>query len=596
MADTPLVSPTRPRRPRAGAIGGAPPGGSEPYPFHGRIFKDFDTGRAETVFTDVITGERVLRPGLWHLEFDADGSGCIAAENSDEVVFLEDVFSQKLFVTGDGRIVLMSERGEASDLHLENRRYCEGIASFAKDSRRGELQLTAYALCRHRAGFRVWWSLTSAYKTLGLKSFKGFPSKWVYESMGSWVAAMGQISLEGHMMLSTGGLSIEDSLKSPDRFLPSGSASSLGLLWLMTRCALLPCRLGGLRDDEDRAAARRLLKALLLACPREGEVWKVRVAFDDEWQNKWPRPTFDSAMCVDLEVNANGELDVCAWREQVEAAVVDRGHPLRSWWQGISQAIPSSGIVPLENLLDQALRKKQLAPLARQLLWSVGLRLDAQVLADDAANESLGWVAASQEGLRGRSREVDLQLARYLASSQNMFKAPAFLSLATDKASVKGLSLVNTVMVDSNNRAALLPPQVGLVPPWEGSFRLAASPRGSWCSAVPGSRKPRQDFVRLVYNLFVLLVYRCSPRYYSGPQTVFRCINNSSFLYTNPAGSGRQALGVTEAQGVVWCVGLMYVAPDCHFRLLVPSTQPSGTTTSPSRRCVSSRASVTRIG
>ena len=75
-----------------------------------------------------------------------------------------------------------------------------------------------------------------------------------------------------------------------------------------------------------------------------------------------------------------------------------------------------------------------------------------------------GNVATRLRCFRDNARAVDYQLARYIEAGKLGLGVPLFLSVATDKANVKGYSFMNTVAATPGNLAVLFPPQVAALP------------------------------------------------------------------------------------------------------------------------------------
>lgn len=98
-------------------------------------------------------------------------------------------------------------------------------------------------------------------------------------------------------------------------------------------------------------------------------------------------------------------------------------------------------------------------------LREAALRIDSWLLAENEPQRSprLDVAVHHMDAMWGSAKLIDYNLARYIeATKHTVGRAPLHVSLATDKAWVKGINLSNTVLVLPTNKAAVLPPQVVL--------------------------------------------------------------------------------------------------------------------------------------
>lgn len=160
------------------------------------------------------------------------------------------------------------------------------------------------------------------------------------------------------------------------------------------------------------------------------------------------------------------EIDFKPWQDLVEAAVYNRCHILRKWWKCIGPEV-NDGKMLFSEVLGLCMRKKEALSLFRQLLVALSQRFDdkCDLQASHGQSAIAVWPSANS-ALRGCSREVDLQLVRYLESARQTMQPTRFFSIACDKAAIKGLSLSNATGVRDDNVAVLFPPQVTFVSGW----------------------------------------------------------------------------------------------------------------------------------
>lgn len=427
-----------------------------------RVVCDFEPSRQVTILTDTLTCEQHERAGRWELVWDESGDGCIAQDGDDGgLAFVDELFSTEVVMCEQGRYFIKRPgQQQFVNFTTELRRYEDMTVNLKCQAKGHALQARVYRLLLPRHGFHCLWCLTSIYRCLQLTQFKGFPSKWFYESYPSWKATLEQLGVVGQLALATGGLGLAESACSSTRFLPTGACTSLALLWLLVRWSLLPVQRGGFRDEWQRLHAREMLMRVLEACCKgEGE-WNISVVFDDDWTKDPPRPTIvrDEPLVFPI---VDGRLDISVWRELVDDCVLPRGHCIRKWWRLLDIGdTTQNDTIELGDFMQKCLRRDDLASIARQTLWAAASRLEEQLLGDGSANEIVSCGDSVVDSLRGSGKEVDLTLVKYVESMKLAIGRPQYLSLATDKASIKGLSLSNAVAVTSSNVAGLLPPQV----------------------------------------------------------------------------------------------------------------------------------------
>lgn len=171
-------------------------------------------------------------------------------------------------VSGDEPVV----RASLDEVEAHHRRALFEVAVGACKSMQ---ELDVYVFQRARAGQqRTFWSTSSLYEALGLKTYKGLSSKWSHQKEGSWENAFrthfgcSQLVYSNHIASDT---THRLQLPWPKRCLPSTSISCVGVLCLLARWSFLKKNNGeGPSSEEDALVAKELLSGLVqAACQRQ---------------------------------------------------------------------------------------------------------------------------------------------------------------------------------------------------------------------------------------------------------------------------------------------------------------------------------------
>ena len=145
---------------------------------------------------------------------------------------------------------------------------------------------------------KIYWNMLCVYDCLGLKIFNKIPSKWVWHCTKSWQDYTDNIL--GVKCLIFGkhrnGKTRQQEFPWFDRCLQSTASSTVGLLLLLTRWALVRRERGGFECIEDRAAAVSLLKTLVGAVMEFRNKAPIVLMLDADWKCQWPRPDTGSLL------------------------------------------------------------------------------------------------------------------------------------------------------------------------------------------------------------------------------------------------------------------------------------------------------------
>lgn len=251
--------------------------------------------------------------------------------------------------------------------------------------------------------------------------------------------------------------------------LPHCSVSCWALLVLLLRWATAGKRHGGFEDDRHRQACVELLWALLEPVFKGvdgGVVLKIGVT--DEWSIPWPRPVCN-AVEVQIRVTAEGFVDL----GELKLAFADMVPDRRSWWAESRMASawgPLNRCISIVNFLSGANKASIMLPLLRQVIWQLGMRMQAIGLRAKASpgSDVSGMKLLDQGFIEVLTNAplLDRMLVQYTQSAKR--KASdlqiSSYSISTDKASVGGLGgglMASIIGLGATNYAVLGVPQVG---------------------------------------------------------------------------------------------------------------------------------------
>ena len=274
--------------------------------------------------TDIITGEQHSLSGEW-IVVCVGGQGCLGQDGTDTTHYVDNMMKSSLRQDQNSRLFLVDENACSTDFTAAVCKHEAEELSLAYSAGRPPLALSVCKLALPRHGQHVWWCLDRVYNVLGLKTHRGVPSKWVYETFPPWQATLKEFGTASHnLMLSmaAGGMDVKPH-GIPHRFLPTSAASSLGLLFLLLRWSQCPANKNGLVSDRCKGWALELLEGLVGAVTHGSEV-AIEVCFADEFELQQPRPCFWHSTSVEFVVGQDMCIDISEWRALVEAAELPR--------------------------------------------------------------------------------------------------------------------------------------------------------------------------------------------------------------------------------------------------------------------------------
>lgn len=250
-------------------------------PHDGRVYID-DSGEGQLV-THTLTLRQQMAPiegGPWSLHMDSDGLGALLSDSGETVILLEEWLTRQLYQCDEGDwIVLQAGEGKSQPASSWNltARMREFVAHpIFLNNGAGQSQVTAFLMEWPRGGFKWQWPAQDLYRVLGMTSYKGQSSKWLYNSVSVWEAAMEAFGFQGHFVRSEASKPPDIGMSSVKYCLPSTSMSTLAVFVLLVQWQARSARRGGLRQDRDRHRCSALLRTFvdgvlsvpfLLTCP-----------------------------------------------------------------------------------------------------------------------------------------------------------------------------------------------------------------------------------------------------------------------------------------------------------------------------------------
>ena len=271
---------------------------------------------------------------------------------------------------------------------------------------------------------------------------------------------MAALGFTGQVLYSNQTVVKESDAAQPDAFLPGTSLSTLALVEELARWCCLPAHQGGLRSQECKEAANAVLSAF---CKESltNRAFMMKLSFVDDGSCTWPLDVPEGD--VQLSVH-DGRVSVDAWAKLVSAPATCDPIALK-WWKNMG-FVEGQTVIPICSFLKRAL-------IGCKALFSHALYQTAK-----AIEGALYTVLHSQnDKIKPPIKASFLSLFDCLdnngALSQGLLKhvmtgvavTPRYssVSLASDKASVCGLSLDAGGLFWPNNQAAVAVPQAVVV-------------------------------------------------------------------------------------------------------------------------------------
>jgi hypothetical protein len=432
----------------------------------GFVVMDVDHAGNRTYLTHMKTAEMVTLQGTdWSVYWDPDGLGygAVADDVSGQVHLMDALFQKKLYKNNSGVHIVVEGVGiyeTKTPLATILRRYIDGEISLQTGPSRAEMRLTFYYIKHPQCGFYTYIDLQNLYTIMNFTSYSGCRSKWAYNSAPTWKDALNKLGLNSaNVLYGSGGLQVDDALSSTDRFLPTQACSPLGFIVLCARWMSTNFSCGGLRDGKCRAAVGMLLTSFLGIANKAGEHWQIQLS-SKTWFDNWPRPSF-SINPVHVWVNDMGIVNLTPIKEAIHNGTLPKGSVIRQFWAVVKPHIDEQECTILLLTVFTVCVNRPCQSVFRQFAWHAASRIQSRInpcSIDDIADVTVTFQAT--DTMWGNNRAIDYNLSRYVDACRAQCRFPKHVSLATDKATVQGMSLSNTIVCLPSNTAMLMVPQV----------------------------------------------------------------------------------------------------------------------------------------
>ena len=400
----------------------------------------------------------------WTLVFEKT-FGAVCNTSSDVVIELDDLFKKQLCTDAKGHFFVVEQlqnmQQKVWSLREKQCMFKDVKVQFALGPTKAAHHLQCSLLGFPRAaGSRFFWHVHPLYSMLGLTGFGGCPSKWSWTQSDRWIKRLAALGFTGQVLYSNQTVVKESDAAQPDAFLPGTSLSTLALVEELARWCCLPAHQGGLRSQECKEAANAVLSAF---CKESltNRAFMMKLSFVDDGSCTWPLDVPEGD--VQLSVH-DGRVSVDAWAKLVSAPATCDPIALK-WWKNMG-FVEGQTVIPICSFLKRAL-------IGCKALFSHALYQTAK-----AIEGALYTVLHSQnDKIKPPIKASFLSLFDCLdnnaALSQGLLKhvmtgvavTPRYssVSLASDKASVCGLSLDAGGLFWPNNQAAVAVPQAVVV-------------------------------------------------------------------------------------------------------------------------------------
>lgn len=220
-----------------------------------------------------------------------------------------------------------------------------------------------------------------------------------------------------------------------------------------------------MRGAEGRSAAAAFAEGLFRSIADDAGGFDVALDMIPKWSPSWPRPQGRSLLPVVARAGKDGMVDFSEWSRLLGAGRFPGAHPLRSWFRLLSKLCTGDLRVSLVDLMQALCNTSALIPLYSQFLREVSRRLYKS--ANDASQRppqkgqrlTCGF---QNGGVGGSDAEKAYAMARYGEAAKFATEGFQCISVASDKASIRGLSLTKACFVMPTNTCVVLPPMVVL--------------------------------------------------------------------------------------------------------------------------------------
>jgi hypothetical protein len=420
---------------------------------------------------------RQLPGSTWTVVYDEQGFGCLVAEDDDRVLLLEQWLNRQLYRSPNGEeVVLHKKPGEPErtwSLSATRQEYEDGLLTFPVMGVAGTgVSIQVYRLCWPRQALRHMLDMTSIYKLTDGKTYCGFPSKWAFYKFPFWKKMMTAAGIDGdsHVMWSA-----DDHGNGDDsRFLPkvAGTASAYLAVLAKGSTGEPHVKEGHLVRGDPTGCDHLLLAICAYVCAGRPCSLRINIVADKSWSCVWPGADVCGQSDYQLTVTDSGMIDFGSWRACVESGDLPDGHAIKTWWRTLSKKVDDHNQLLLKRALAVAADSKVLKGFFGQLLWAVGMEWEKVLFlmakTKDQAKELpprclMRFELQTPLAMMTSVTSLEKYLARHVKTSIKVSKGHRHVSIASDKAAVRGLNLTNSIMVLENGTAIVMPPQAPAV-------------------------------------------------------------------------------------------------------------------------------------
>lgn len=219
------------------------------------------------------------------------------------------------------------------------------------------------------------------------------------------------------------------------------------------------------------------------------------------WLCRWPRPQPADAPRISATLSPDGVLDFTQLQERGTRRGKDS--VASAWWAELNARLHDRQPVSPQatDVMQRCAGSPTLTPLLAQLFWVLSERLE-KVFGDQSKGiekkatpqpMTLRW----QDRAAAFENNLDAHLAEYTLSAVQCASGCKYLTFATDKSSVNGLPLQNSVVVTSSGIGIVCVPQVPL---WQ-ILRAPKGGGGGHKNAAAGSLKRKYPQVGVVIKI-----------------------------------------------------------------------------------------------
>ena len=225
----------------------------------------------------------------------------------------------------------------------------------------------------------IFWSMNSLYLLLGMKTFRGVPSKWAWNVGKRWepvfVKSLG-VSQMCFGTYLTEASTEKEKLHASSRCLPTSSVSTVGLLIMLVSWSFLCAQRGGVTDVCVRQHSQELFARFLQTGTSSAGSSCLNVMVEEQWVPRWPRAPGlpGSHNSCRLCFGADGRACVQELLDFVRANPQVRPH--NSWAAKLRPLVDEGGHCEIYKLIQALAHIKEFDNFVLQMLWHISLEVE----------------------------------------------------------------------------------------------------------------------------------------------------------------------------------------------------------------------------